>query len=87
MSDLREILYACYLWVGPSPAALRYVIYFRFVDDDVKFFFTLLALWRVMCIPKRPEDSVEAETVGLIATKLRSTLKTGEYSSCVAQGG
>ena len=34
-TDRHEILFGdpLWLWLGPPPAALRYVMYFRFIDD------------------------------------------------------
>ena len=36
-TDLHEIFYAASLWpwIGPPLAALRYVMYFRFMDDVI----------------------------------------------------
>ena len=54
-------------WLGPPPAALRYVMYFQFVDD---VFFHIMGLTAryVFFSPKRREDNIRVETTTSILT-------------------
>jgi len=67
--NFTKFFYACCLWpwLGPFLAALRYVMYFRFVYD-------IMGLWRVTCNRRRnEEDGVKSETTAQIPTKLCSS--------------